>query len=262
MFRIALSCTLILGVASGSFADSLRIDRLTWAGVKFTTERATVFVDAVGDLWDGEAPEGFVAPEAETERRYALVTHVHNDHFDVDLLRELLGERGYVVCHESVATYIASRGLRVIPAALYEPISRSGFLFTAVPAADGFGDEQVSWIVAVQERRFIHAGDTIWHGKFDLIGRQYGPFEAAFLTINGVRTGGELAIETRATMTPTQAIDAALLLRAERIVPIHFGLDDPPHYVEVEDPLGWLRREAAARSVRVDHLRPGESYGR
>lgn len=35
-------------------------------------------------------------------------------------------------------------------------------------------------------------------------------------------------------MTPSRAAAAALLLRAETLVPIHFGYDEPPNYVEVE----------------------------
>lgn len=239
--------------------DEFRIERLTWAGIKMTAGDTTVFIDAVGtDIWDGKAPDGLVPVEADTRRRYALVTHAHNDHFDVDTLREVLGEQGYVIAHESIATYIASRGLQVIPAATWEPVSRGGFTFTAVPASDGFGAEQVSWVVMHGERRYLHGGDTIWHGRWGQIGQQLGPFDAVFLPINGARLQGEPMTETPGTMTPQQAVDAALLLKARALVPIHYGNDDPPYYVEIPQPLETLRATADRREVPVTYLLPGE----
>jgi L-ascorbate metabolism protein UlaG (beta-lactamase superfamily) len=241
-------------------ADDLQVQRLTWAGVKLVAGETTVFIDAVGtDLWAGSAPEGLVPVEADTPRRYALISHAHNDHFDVATLKRVLGERGYVICHESIATYVASRGLRVIPASLYVPVMRGGFIFTAVPAEDGLGAEQVGWIIANGEQRFFHGGDTLWHGQWNTIGQQFGPFTAAFLPINGARVaGGGPVVETAAVMDPRQALDAAVLLRAKRLVPIHYGLNDPPHYVEVPRPLHTLQEAAAGRNLDVIHLLPGE----
>ena len=251
---------IFLAFLNNANADELSVERLTWAGVKMAFNDTTVFIDAVGtDLWDGAAPEGLVPVTADTRRRYALITHAHNDHFDLATLKDVLGERGYVICHESIATYIASRGLRVIPVRDFEPVERGGFLFTAVPAEDGFGDTQVSWIVTVDGRRFIHGGDTLWHGRWGLFGKQYGPFDAAFLPINGARMQTDPATDTSAVLNPAQAVDAALLLGAKLLVPIHFGLNDPPYYVEVSDPLGTLQTIADARNLAVQHLAPGST---
>jgi L-ascorbate metabolism protein UlaG (beta-lactamase superfamily) len=238
--------------------ENLLIERLTWAGIKMVSGDTTVFIDAVGtDIWEGNAPEGLVPVSADTRQRYALVTHVHNDHFDFATLKEVLGDRGYVICHESIATYIASRGLRVIPARSYVPVERGGVVFTAVPAADGFGDDQVSWIVTTEGKRFLHAGDTLWHGNWSLIGKQYGPFDAVFLPVNGARVLRDPMPETAAVMNPAQAVDAAILLRAKKLVPIHFGLNDPPYYEEVADPLAAVRLEGARRGVVIEHVLPG-----
>ena len=248
------------GYCLTSLAEELSIERLTWAGVKLVSGDTTVFVDAVGtDLWGGEAPEGLVPVTADTRRRYALITHAHNDHLDVETLKEVLGERGYVICDESIATYIASRGLKVIPAALYTPVMRGGFIFTAVPAEDGFGDEQVSWVISNGEQRVFHGGDTLWHGKWAATGKQFGPFDAAFLPINAARVGGDPLQETPAVMDPAQAVDAAISLRAELLVPIHYGLNDPPNYVEVDEPVASLLSTAERRGLKVRNLLPGET---
>jgi len=242
--------------------SALVVEKLTWAGIKMTDGSSTVFIDAIGtDIWDGNAPGGLVPVEADTPKTYALITHVHNDHFDVDTLKEALGQTGYVICHESVATYVASRGLRVIPVASWTPVRRGAFLFTPVPAEDGFGAEQVSWIVSWGGRRFLHAGDTLWHGKFDLIGAQFGPFDTVFLPINGARVQRDPMQETPGVLTPDQAVDAAVLLRAARVVPIHYGGHAPPDYIEVPHPLRDFLETAERRNVAVEQLQPGERLG-
>ena len=251
---------MLLTVLSNAMAaNELTIERLTWAGVKIASEDTSVLIDAVGtDLWEGNAPEGLVPVVTDTRRSYALISHAHNDHFDLDTLKDVLGDRGYVICHESIATYIASRGLRVIPAEMHVPIERGGFLFTAVPAEDGMGDEQVSWIISHNDKRFLHAGDTLWHGNWSMIGKQYGPFDAVFLPVNGAKILRDPMPETPAVMTPAQAVDAAILLRAKKLVPIHFGLNDPPYYVEVDDPIKLLTIEAERRGIAMQHVLPGD----
>ena len=250
----------LLGATSlSAVADEWRIDRLTWAGVKIVRGDTTVFIDPVGqDLWGGNPPGGLVPVASSTARTYALVTHMHNDHFDVETLKEVLGESGYVVCHAADAAYVASRGLRVIPAELHKPVFRGGFVITAVPAEDGLGENQVSWIVADESHRVLHGGDTLWHGQWSNIGRQYGPFDVAFLPINGARVARGTVVSPIA-QTPLQAVDAAELLRANLLVPIHFGGSDPPGYVEVDQPLERLASAAAGRGQQVKHLLPGQS---
>ncbi len=258
LFPLLVIVLAILHSTPGS-ASELVVERLTWAGVKLTDGDTTVLVDAVGtDLWDGEAPEGLVPVTVDTRRRYALITHVHNDHFDVPTLQAVLGERGYVICHESIAPYVASRGLRVIPAKEHVPVVRGNFVFTAVPAVDGFGDEQVSWIIRSGDKRLLHGGDTLWHGMWRTTGMQFGPFDVVFLPINGARVAQEPMPSAPLVMTPAQAVDVAEQLRAKVLVPIHYGLNDPPAYVEVEQALQQTLDIAADRGQQAVHLRPGE----
>lgn len=239
--------------------DEITIQRLTWAGVKIVSGDTTLLIDAVGkDLWDGNAPGRLIPVEVDTRRVYALVTHAHNDHFDVDTLKAVLGDKGYVICHESQATYIASRGLRVIPAITYEPVARGGFVITALPAMDGFGDHQVSWLITKGDRRIFHGGDTLWHGAWKLIGDQFNGIDFVFLPINGAVVASEPEISTPAVMTPSQAVDAALLLKARSLVPIHYGLDDPPFYVETPDALERTVELAQEKGMTIRPMKPGD----
>ncbi len=250
---------LVLLYAAVPVAAEVQIEKLTWAGIKMVHGDTTVFIDAVGtDIWNGNAPGGLAPVTADTSRRYALITHVHNDHFDPITLHSVLGERGYAIVPESEATYVASRGLKVIPAPMWEPVARGGFLFTAVPAVDGLGDKQVSWVITVDNKRFFHGGDTLWHGYWSTFGQLFGPFELTFMPVNGARVMQEPMPESPVSLTPTQAVDAALMLGAGEVIPIHYGLNDPPYYLEYPEALERTLEEAGRRDVDVIELRPGD----
>jgi L-ascorbate metabolism protein UlaG (beta-lactamase superfamily) len=61
-----------------------------------------------------------------------------------------------------------------------------------------------------------------------------------------------------AVMTPEQAVAAALILGAKRLVPIHFGVSGADGYAEVEDVRGATLRAGKARGVNVRFVEPGE----
>ncbi|MDC6171433.1 MBL fold metallo-hydrolase, partial [Paucibacter sp. XJ19-41] len=150
-------------------------------------------------------------------------------------------------------------GARARPAPLWEPQLLGDFTATAVPASDGFGDPQVSWVVSAGGRRIFHGGDTLWHGHWWRIGRQLGPFDAAFLPINGARFGWRQPISGQpGVLTPEQAVAAATVLGARRLIPIHYGVSGMAEYVEVEDPLARLRAAAREKPVAIQALTPGE----
>ena len=249
---------------SASYVSAeVQIEKLTWAGIKLVHNDTTVFIDAVGtDVWNGNAPGGLVPVTADTSRRYALITHAHNDHFDPNTLASVLGDRGYVIVPESEATYVASRGLKVIPAPMWEPVARGGFLFTAVPAVDGMGDTQVSWVITVDNKRYFHGGDTLWHGYWARFKQQFGEFDLAFMPMNAARIMQEPMPESPISLTPTQAVDASLLLGVTEVIPIHYGLNDPPYYTEPENAIQLFKDEGQKRGVSVLELNPGEQIRR
>ena len=109
-------------------------------------------------------------------------------------------------------------------------------VLTAAPAADGVGNPQVSWAVEAGGQRILHAGDTMFHGWWWRAALQAGPFDAAFLPINGAVLDfpwRQPASPLPAAMTPEQAGRA---LAATRVVPIHFGaFDVAPFYRSIAD---------------------------
>lgn len=163
-----------------------------------------------------------------------------------------------MVCHDAVAATVAADGIRVRGVALHDTIILGDLSATAVEAVDGLGDDQVSWIVSGGGRRIIHCGDTLWHGYWWKL-RQYGPFDVAFLPINGV------AVLTRtppsglpADLTPEQACAAGQILGARAVCPMHYGESEPPGYVEVPDPEGAFKTAAKARNIAMQIVKPGD----
>lgn len=243
----------------------MRIQRLSWAGIKIEAGETTLFVDAIENApnWNtGEDPVIKIA--AETPSRHAAITHTHSDHFDPTTLESVLGEQGSLICPKSGVDSLTGKTLQVRGVELYEPIFldwlNADIMAVSVPASDGWGDPQVSWIIDAEGRRIIHCGDTIWHGHWWNIARQYGPFDLAFMPINSVTydRGRFSGSQVPATLTPEQAVTAGQILGAKRICPIHFGMHDPGHYVEFPDAKNAFLKIARERGAATLLLKPGE----
>ena len=254
---LGISLSPVLAFAAPS--DSLKDQRLNWAGVRFINGKSTLLIDpVVTDIWEGDSPYPLVELEASEGRTSALITHTHGDHFDTPGLKRLLGERGRVICDAGMAPYIASQGLKVIPVSRFMPEQRGGFTVMPLPAVDGLGGEQVSWVISVKGRRYIHCGDTLWHGAWRKWGAAYGPFDTAFMPINGARQADEPPSEVPLSLTPGEAVDATILLGAKRLVPIHYGFHVPGSYEEYPDAMETLLSAAKRRGVNVEIVKPGD----
>lgn len=189
--------------------------------------------------------------------RYVLITHRHPDHFDPAAVQQALGAEGTLV-YPAIMPPPTVPGVRLRAAQLWEPVILGDFTATAVPAADGYGDPQVSWVVSGGGRRVIHCGDMLWHGSWWHIGRQLGPFDAAFLPINGARFGWRQPVsDIPGVLTPEQAVAAAVVVGAKLLVPIHYGANGADGYQEVDAPVAAVRAEARRRNISVDFLTPG-----
>jgi L-ascorbate metabolism protein UlaG (beta-lactamase superfamily) len=218
-------------------AERVTFRRLSWAGIEARSGSWRLLVDP---LETTEPLAGFLGPPkrplvpVDVDRSTcALVTHLHPDHRDRLLLARIAA--GQTLCHRPIADALRADGVEAAPVELWRPQQAGPFRVTAVPSADWRGDDQVAWLIEVAGLRAIHCGDTIWHGRWYEIAARVGPVDLAFLPINGVlvRLDGYTPTEVPATLTPEQAVEAAVVLRARRACAIHHGLfDNPPRYRE------------------------------
>ena len=241
-------------------APTLRAQRLAWAGVRLQLPNSTLFIDPLTtpEAWGRALPDRLVPVDDAVGESHVLVTHTHSDHFDATAVAAALKNGGVLAYPAGLQPSPWPQGARARPSPLWEPQLLGDFTATPVPASDGYGDTQVSWVVTAGGRRIFHGGDTQWHGHWWRVGRQFGPFDIAFLPINGARFGWREPVSGQpGVLTPEQAVAAAVILGARVLVPIHYGVSGMDKYVEVEDPLGRVRRAAREREDALQVLEPG-----
>lgn len=255
----------------------MRVRRLGWAGLEIESSGTTIVVDLAEDtepLRSALPPDALTPPHSPNKAAAALVTHLHSDHADPAAIARALAPDGVVLrpepmagtAEEAVWTAQAEAGFAASELVLrlvkeWESSTIGPFEITAVPAVDGLGDPQVNWVVAADGQRIFHGGDTVFHGLWWLIAGRFGPFDAAFLPINGAAVNfGHLQPPSPlpAVLTPEQAALAGTILRARHCVPIHYGIDQPPFYTEVADPLGAFLNALKVSGSVGTVLGPGE----
>jgi L-ascorbate metabolism protein UlaG (beta-lactamase superfamily) len=238
----------------------LRIQRLAWAGIRLQLPQATLLIDPLvnTDAWGAALKDPLIPVTDAIGDTYVLITHAHSDHFDPMAVADALGKGGVLVHPAGTNPRPLPQAARAWPGVPWEPQLLGDFTATAVPGSDGYGDPQMSWVVSAGGRRIFHGGDTLWHGHWWRIGRQFGPFDAAFLPVNGARFGWRKPVSgLPGVLTPEQAVAAATILGARRLVPIHYGVSGMEEYVEVEDPIGRLRKAARETSIEIQPMTPG-----
>ena len=182
---------------------------LGWAGVELRGT-TTVVIDpladagavwaAAGDLARGVPLPPVVPPEPGAAAA-GLLTHLHRDHADAAALAAALAPGAPVFGPEpfgggdveqaAVAHAeheLRAAGLELVPVRAWETVEAGEWSFTALPAVDGTGDPQVSWLVTGAGATVLHAGDTLSHGWWWRIAqRAPGGIDVAFLPINAPR---------------------------------------------------------------------------
>lgn len=258
----------------------MKIRWLGWAGFEVEENGERVVVDPLADAgavfaWLGEAAAQIRVPEVVPPRpgaRAALVTHLHRDHADAAALAAALSASGSVyeprgyggAGVEQVAVAQADHelsyaGLSRAQVAPWESVGAGRFKLTALPAVDGTGDPQVSWLIEAAGKRVLHLGDTMFHGWWWRLRERFGAPDAVLAPINGARLTfphRRPASALPGVMDPEQAILAAELLQAERLLPMHYGgYGCPGLYEPVPDAL----ERVLAGSERTVAIEPGGS---
>src|SRR4051794_29468404 len=228
----------------------MKITRLGWAGVELEAAGGEL---AVIDLLVntegmrermGEPHTALPAPSRSGAAVAALVTHLHPDHTDPDAIAAALHPKGVLLRPapdtgaflEIAGSLEAERrlvelGVRQRIVNPWETVDAGPFRATAVPAVDGFGDVQVSWIVEAGGTRIHHAGDTLFHGWWWRARMRAGEIDYAFLPVNGPHVSLPHRVPAsprNAVMTPAEAAAAALLLGARVAIPIHYDTLEQP----------------------------------
>jgi L-ascorbate metabolism protein UlaG (beta-lactamase superfamily) len=262
----------------------MRCTWLGWAGLEIEVDGHTLVIDplqdsaalyaAVGDAARDVVLPDIVAPRPGTALA-GLLTHLHRDHADADALVGALAPGAPVLFPAGQPLDgAADAGLRVAwrelgatgatlrPVTPWESMTVGPFTVIALPAVDGIGDPQVSWAVTAAGRRVLHCGDTMFHGWWWRFAEAAGPFDAAFLPVNGAvldlpwrRPSSPLP----ADLTPEQAVTAAQAARVGTVVAIHYGAYDlDPFYRSIPDARDRFLAAAQAAALTARAPEAGE----
>jgi L-ascorbate metabolism protein UlaG (beta-lactamase superfamily) len=258
---------------------------LGWAGVEIEADGAALVIDPLADAGATFAALGDGATEVELPTVTApaaraavagLVSHLHRDHADAGALAAAVapgatvhepawpgGDTAENLALAQASAELEQAGLDRRQEEPWERIEAGPFAITALPAVDGLGDPQLSWLVEAEGCRVLHLGDTIFHGYWWRMARRHGPFDLVFAPVNGaVIDFPHLQPPTTmaATMEPEQAAIAGDLLRARVVAPMHYGgFRADPWYRPIDDAARRFEAAAAGRSFAARVLNPGES---
>src|SRR5436190_4830438 len=253
---------------------------LGWAGVELEEDGVTLVIDPLadpagvfaalaGDAREVELPP--VAPATAGRAVGGLVSHLHRDHTDAGALARALAA-GAAVHHPAptedgnlaLAQAEYELGAAELPreaVATWDSVELGPFTCTALPAVDGLGDPQVSWLVEARGRRVLHLGDTAFHGAWWQMSRRAGPCDVVFAPVNGAVVDfphQQPPSPLPAAMEPAQAALAGQPLGAATVVPMHYGgFALEPHYRPIADARERFEHAARDRPYRAAPLAPG-----
>ncbi len=191
-------------------------------------------------------PRRFVEPGLAMEDLpkidFAVVSHNHYDHLDIDTLVALAegGTRFFVPLGN--AQFLEDAGIETVTELDWWQSVRVGAVEVhCVPARHwsrrSLFDHNRSlwsgWVVVAEDRRFYFSGDTgMFHG-FEEIGRRLGPFELAAVPIGAYDPPEIMAVSH---LNPEEAVEALDQVQAKRGLAMHYGtfdlsdepIDEPP----------------------------------
>jgi N-acyl-phosphatidylethanolamine-hydrolysing phospholipase D len=200
---------------------------------------------------------------------FVLISHDHYDHLDEPTVRRLARTFDPLfIVPKGIKAWLADRDItRAVELDWGESVVVKGLTVVCTPAQHGGGRTAIdqgrrlwsSWAV-LGSKRFYFGGDTGYYRHFKQTGDALGPFDLAALPI-GSYTPREIAKPVH--ISPEEAIQAALDLRAAHFVGVHWGTfalarepyDEPPKRLTAE----IERRHLDPAVAWV--LRPGETRG-
>jgi L-ascorbate metabolism protein UlaG (beta-lactamase superfamily) len=198
-----------------------------------------------------------------------VVSHDHYDHLDMPTIRELAGTDTVFAVPLGVGAHLEHWGVsadRLRELDWHESAEVGGLTLTATPARHfcgrGLRNTQhtlwASWVVAGEEHRVYHSGDTGYFDGFQRIGAEHGPFDATMIQL-----GAYSDFWPDIHMTPKEALRAHLDLQGGEprgaLLPIHWATFNlAPH--PWAEPGEWTPAAAGAVGQAVALPVPGQPF--
>jgi N-acyl-phosphatidylethanolamine-hydrolysing phospholipase D len=187
---------------------------------------------------------------------FVLLSHDHYDHTDLASVKALARRGARFVVPLELGGLVRDAGGQAIELDWWEHTKIGRVRVHCVPAqhfagrgpTDGNRRLWAGWVVEAAGRRFYHAGDTGYFDGFRAIGERFGTIDLAAVPIGAYRPS---SIMRYVHLDPAEAVQAAVDLRADKFVGMHWGtfdLTDEP----LDEPALWFRAEAEKRGLDDD----------
>ena len=248
---------------------------LIWFGhstVLFSTEDVVTITDPVfyraSPIPIGGKPFEFkhkTTPEMLPEIDVVLISHDHYDHLDMKSIKELDSKVGQYLVPLGVKAHLQHWGVdsdKVAELDWYESIRVKGVNYTLTPSRHFSGRKLTngnrtlwgSWAVNSDNLNLYFSGDSGYFDEFKVIGERFGPFDIALLECGAYNRDW-----SQIHMFPEQTAQAALDLKAERVLPVHWGKFDLSRHTWRE-PVNRLRKAAEQSNLSVVLPLVGERF--
>jgi N-acyl-phosphatidylethanolamine-hydrolysing phospholipase D len=215
----------------------VRMDGVTFLTDPIFSERASPVSFA--------GPKRLVPPgvplEALPPIDFVTLSHDHYDHTDLPSIQALARRGARFIAGLGMGELVREVGGDVVELDWWQSASFGAIQVHCVPAQHFSGRSIVGhdrrlwagWVVEGPTRRFYHAGDTGYFAGFHEIGERFGPIDLAAVPIGAYDPP---AIMRFVHLNPEEAVHAAVDLRANRVLAMHWGtfdlteepLDEPP----------------------------------
>ncbi|MEU6244143.1 MBL fold metallo-hydrolase [Streptomyces sp. NPDC047024] len=198
-----------------------------------------------------------------------VISHDHYDHLDMPTIKALADTDTLFAVPLGVGAHLEHWGVspdRLRELDWHESAKVGGLTLTATPARHfcgrGLRNTQhtlwASWVVAGDEHRVYHSGDTGYFEGFQDIGTAYGPFDLTMIQI-----GAYSPYWPDIHMTPEEGLRAHLDLQGGTphgvLLPIHWGTFNLAMHAWAE-PGEWTRDASGDADQAVATPRPGEPF--
>ena len=188
-----------------------------------------------------------------------ILTHDHYDHLDYPTIKKLIPKVKKIATSLGVGAHLESWGVKNDKIREFDwwesaQIDKDVTL-TATPSRHfsgrSFKRAQTLWssfVLEIFEYRIFIGGDSGYDATFKKVGDKFGPFDLVLL-----ECGQFGKYWPQIHMFPEQTVQAAVDLKAKRVVPVHWGkfvLSYHPWNIPIQ------RFVLAAKTAKLDYLSP------
>jgi len=157
-----------------------------------------------------------------------VISHDHYDHLDPGVVRELAPQGVRFAVPLGVGADLEAWGVaaeQIIELDWWEEAAVGSLALVATPArhfsgwhaADRDRTLWASWTLVGPKSRVFYSGDTGWQDDFNKIGEDYGPFDLTIIKCGAYGDGWP-----DIHINGVQAVEANVLLRGRRMLPVHW----------------------------------------